>query len=200
MHHYILHNKKLVFFADIGAWTQKKKKTAPVPKSNIQYESSNFNLSLIMDDPFIKGWTNESNEAWKDFSEGGNSELLHTIAWGGNHWRWRSFLLLRLLFLTFFQPLPPAVGSVVSTEYLESQGYESIPMADGSGHWVYLEVYHDLHCLSYLRKVLYNSTNGLITDDSDPWMKYHIREPPYFFNTHPLGESVESRVVKSKMW
>lgn len=91
------------------------------------------------------------------------------------------------------------MGSVVSTEYLESQGYESIPMADGSGHWVYLEVYHDLHCLSYLRKVLYNSTNGLITDDSDPWMNYHIRTSHHFFHTHPWGQSVESRVIKSKM-
>lgn len=68
------------------------------------------------------------------------------------------------------------MGSVVSSEYMDKTAYESIPMADGSSHWVYLEVYHDLHCLSYLRKVIYSSTNGLITDDNDPWMKYHIRK------------------------
>lgn len=49
---------------------------APVPKSNIEYEWSNFNVSLIMDDPFIQGWTDESNDAWRDFSEGGNSEYI----------------------------------------------------------------------------------------------------------------------------
>lgn len=59
---------------------------------------------------------------------------------------------------------------------MDKTTYESIPMVDGSNHWVYLEVYHDLHCLSYLRKFIYSSTNGLITDDNDPWMKYHIRK------------------------
>lgn len=67
------------------------------------------------------------------------------------------------------------MGSIVSSEYMKETGYESIPVADNSGHWVYLEVYHDLHCLSYLRKVIYNSTNGLITDENDPWYKYHVR-------------------------
>lgn len=50
--------------------------TAPVPKKYIEYEWANFNLSLVMDDPFIQPWNDVGNEAWKDFSEGGNSELI----------------------------------------------------------------------------------------------------------------------------
>lgn len=68
------------------------------------------------------------------------------------------------------------VGSVVSNEWMEEAGYESVKMRDGQGQWVFLEIYHDLHCLSYLRKVIYNNTNGLITDDSDPFFKYHVRK------------------------
>lgn len=59
---------------------------------------------------------------------------------------------------------------------MKGAGYESVEMGDGEGQWVFLEIYHDLHCLSYLRKVIYNSTNGLITDDSDPFFKYHVRK------------------------
>lgn len=68
------------------------------------------------------------------------------------------------------------VGSVVSNDWMKAAGYESVEMGDGNGQWVFLEIYHDLHCLSYLRKVIYNSTNGLITDDSDPFFKYHVRK------------------------
>lgn len=49
-------------------------------------------------------------------------------------------------------------------------------MPDGSGHWVFLEAYHDLHCLGYLRRVLYNSTHGEITDENDPFHTKHVRE------------------------
>lgn len=64
----------------------------------------------------------------------------------------------------------------MSNEWMKDAGYESVKMADGQGQWVFLEAYHDLHCLSYLRRVIYNSTNGMITDDSDPFYKYHVRE------------------------
>lgn len=68
------------------------------------------------------------------------------------------------------------MGSVVSNEWMKGAGYQSVEMADGNGQWVFLEAYHDLHCLSYLRKVIYNGTNGMITDDSDPFYKYHVRK------------------------
>ncbi|KAJ4417584.1 hypothetical protein N0V82_006057 [Gnomoniopsis sp. IMI 355080] len=111
---------------------------SPLPQKNIEYEWSDFNVSLVMDDPFIQPWNDVSNKAWMDLTEGGN------------------------------------MGSVVSNEWMKKAGYESVEMGDGEGQWVFLEIYHDLHCLSYLRKVIYNSTNGLITDDSDPFFKYHV--------------------------
>lgn len=77
---------------------------------------------------------------------------------------------------------------------MKAAGYESVEMGDGNGQWVFLEIYHDLHCLSYLRKVIYNSTNGLISDDSDPFFKYHVRE---YFATFTLTISMRDRAIYS---
>lgn len=52
----------------------KKVVTGPLPQKNIEYEWSNFNVSLVMDDPFIQPWNDVSNKAWMDLTEGGNSE------------------------------------------------------------------------------------------------------------------------------
>lgn len=46
----------------------------PLPRKNIDYEWSDFNVSLVMDDPFVQPWNDVSNKAWKDLTEGGNSE------------------------------------------------------------------------------------------------------------------------------
>lgn len=46
----------------------------PLPHKNIAYEWSDFNVSLVMDDPFIQPWNDVSNKAWMDLTEGGNSE------------------------------------------------------------------------------------------------------------------------------
>lgn len=47
----------------------------PLPQRNIDYEWSNFNVSLVMDNPFIQPWNDASNKAWMDYTEGGNSEF-----------------------------------------------------------------------------------------------------------------------------
>lgn len=54
----------------------KKIFTGPLPQKNIEYEWSDFNVSLVMDDPFIQPWNDVSNKAWMDLTEGGNSESL----------------------------------------------------------------------------------------------------------------------------
>lgn len=44
----------------------------------------------------------------------------------------------------------------VSAEDLEKAGVESIPLNDGSGkYYAILDVYHQLHCLKYIRHYMY---------------------------------------------
>lgn len=44
----------------------------------------------------------------------------------------------------------------VSAEDLEKAGVESIPLNDGSGkYYAILDVYHQLHCLKYIRHYIY---------------------------------------------
>jgi len=43
----------------------------------------------------------------------------------------------------------------ISQEEMDVMDEESVPFADGSGYWVNLDVYHQLHCLKFLRWYVY---------------------------------------------
>ncbi|TGO30055.1 hypothetical protein BPAE_0008g00470 [Botrytis paeoniae] len=59
----------------------------------------------------------------------------------------------------------------VSAEDLEKAGVESIPLNDGSGkYYAILDVYHQLHCLKYIRHYMYKD----IYDDVQPWTPTHV--------------------------
>ncbi|KAL5325839.1 hypothetical protein ACEPPN_006973 [Leptodophora sp. 'Broadleaf-Isolate-01'] len=59
----------------------------------------------------------------------------------------------------------------VSAEDLEKAGVESIPLNDGSGkYYAILDVYHQLHCLKYIRHYMYKD----IYDDVQSWTPTHV--------------------------
>ncbi|KAI1363194.1 hypothetical protein F5Y08DRAFT_251979 [Xylaria arbuscula] len=59
----------------------------------------------------------------------------------------------------------------VSAEDLEKAGVESIPLNDGSGkYYAILDVYHQLHCLKYIRHYMYKD----IYNDVQPWTPTHV--------------------------
>lgn len=66
----------------------------------------------------------------------------------------------------------------------------SIEFADGSGYLFGLDVFHQLHCLDFLRKktVLYHPSYPVVEEDEDIPVAYHIGE--YLVNI--LGRGTET--------
>jgi len=48
----------------------------------------------------------------------------------------------------------------ISNEEMDTMDQKSVPFADGSGYWVNLDVYHQLHCLKFLRWYVYPEYYG----------------------------------------
>ncbi|OJJ69570.1 hypothetical protein ASPBRDRAFT_45903 [Aspergillus brasiliensis CBS 101740] len=62
----------------------------------------------------------------------------------------------------------------IQKEDLDKIGETSVELADGSGYMVGLEVFHQLHCLNYIRKFLYNSTYNIREEDENVSPDDHI--------------------------
>jgi hypothetical protein len=58
-------------------------------------------------------------------------------------------------------------------------GQSSIEFSDGSGYLYGMDVFHQLHCLDYLRKktILYHDLYPEVEEDADIPMAYHIGKP-----------------------
>ncbi|KAJ5465847.1 hypothetical protein N7530_009634 [Penicillium desertorum] len=58
----------------------------------------------------------------------------------------------------------------VSGEELAKSGVESIPLEDGSGYYGILDVFHQLHCLKYVRHFVFQD----YYNDTMPWTPTHV--------------------------
>ncbi|KAF7509683.1 hypothetical protein GJ744_007554 [Endocarpon pusillum] len=69
---------------------------------------------------------------------------------------------------------PGDVGALVLQKHeLDEMNITSIPYADGSGYIALIDVFHQLHCLDFLRKVIFNSTYQM-SESQYPLQDYHI--------------------------
>lgn len=87
-------------------------------------------------------------------------------------------VFLRNILLTRWYEL--AEGWVnISQEKVNDMGQDSIQFDDGSGYFFGLDVFHQLHCLNYIRKktLLYAPVYQNQAGGEDIPMKYHIRKP-----------------------
>ncbi|KAI9814386.1 MAG: hypothetical protein M1827_003242 [Pycnora praestabilis] len=58
----------------------------------------------------------------------------------------------------------------VSSDMVAEANKTSIPLADGSGYYAILDVYHQLHCLKYIRHYIYDD----YYKDTEPWTATHV--------------------------
>lgn len=75
----------------------------------------------------------------------------------------------------------------MQTEELAAIGETSVEFKDGSGHLVGMDVFHQLHCLNYLRKKLDGYKEGYpeIPEDEQIPPRYHIgKSPSHNFGNH----------------
>lgn len=56
-------------------------------------------------------------------------------------------------------------------------GEESIPFSDGSGYFFGMDVFHQLHCLDYIRRksIMYHHLYPSTAEEEDVPPQYHIR-------------------------
>ncbi|KAF2256776.1 hypothetical protein BU26DRAFT_599405 [Trematosphaeria pertusa] len=65
---------------------------------------------------------------------------------------------------------PGNVGTIiVQKEDLEKSSLESIELADGSGYLATVDVFHQLHCLDFIRKYVFNATYQLSPAEHPLW-------------------------------
>jgi len=66
----------------------------------------------------------------------------------------------------------------VSQDHVTTMDQPSVEFSDGSGHFFVMDVFHQLHCLNYLRKktVLYSHLYPFEINDPEVPPEFHIRE------------------------
>jgi hypothetical protein len=61
---------------------------------------------------------------------------------------------------------------------VERMDEESVEFSDGSGYFFGIDVFHQLHCLDYLRKntIMYNHLYPDVDEEGEVPREYHLRK------------------------